>query len=266
MQNKYKARALFIASAAAMGAFALQGCSTSPAIGGSAAGSASAHAGSLEHCDSTMGTISIVEDRNSDWYHDLHYKYRLNSTIPLLRLMVQQSNCFVVVERGRGMRSMARERDLQNSGELRSGSRFHKGQLVAADYSLNPSINFSSNTGGLTGGVAGLLPSRFRGVGAAIGGLKFKQASTTLIMVDNRSGVQLAAAQGSSTSTDFNAWGTFFGHHAASLGGYSRTPEGKVIAAAFADAYNQMVISVRNYKAQEVKGGLGKGGRLKVSD
>ena len=42
------------------------------------------------------------------------------------------------------------------------------------------------------------------------------------------------------------------------------TPQGKVIAAAFMDAYNNMVISLRNYKAQEVKGGLGRGGQLKV--
>ncbi|MCG7908795.1 MAG: curli assembly protein CsgG, partial [Candidatus Thiodiazotropha taylori] len=30
--------------------------------------------------------------------------------------------------------------------------------------------------------------------------------------------------------------------------------------------YNQMVRALRNYKAQTVKGGLGKGGRLKVGE
>jgi hypothetical protein len=48
------------------------------------------------------------------------------------------------------------------------------------------------------------------------------------------------------------------------LGGYTNTPEGKVLASAFADAYNQMVKAVKSYKAQEVKGGLGAGGRLGV--
>ncbi|MDO9068278.1 MAG: peptidoglycan-binding protein, partial [Deltaproteobacteria bacterium] len=38
------------------------------------------------------------------------------------------------------------------------------------------------------------------------------------------------------------------------------------IAAAFMDAYNNIVRSLRNYKAQEVKGGLGKGGQLKVGN
>jgi hypothetical protein len=37
-----------------------------------------------------------------------------------------------------------------------------------------------------------------------------------------------------------------------------------VLAGAFADAYNQLVVSVRSYKAQEVKGGLGTGGGLGV--
>ncbi len=50
----------------------------------------------------------------------------------------------------------------------------------------------------------------------------------------------------------------------AGLGGFSRSPEGKATVAAFMDAYNNMVVSLRNYKAQEVKGGLGRGGQLKV--
>ena len=47
-------------------------------------------------------------------------------------------------------------------------------------------------------------------------------------------------------------------------GGYSSTPEGKIIIAAFTDSYNQLVKVVRNYRAQTVKGGLGTGGALGV--
>ena len=47
-------------------------------------------------------------------------------------------------------------------------------------------------------------------------------------------------------------------------GGYSSTPEGKIIIAAFADSYNQLVTAVRSYKAQTVRGGLGTGGTLGV--
>ena len=59
-------------------------------------------------------------------------------------------------------------------------------------------------------------------------------------------------------------FGGFFGGFAGAGGGYSNTPQGKVVVAAFADSYNQMVKALRNYKAQTVKGGLGTGGRLGV--
>lgn len=51
---------------------------------------------------------------------------------------------------------------------------------------------------------------------------------------------------------------------AGGASGFSNTPEGKIIVAAFADSYNQMVKALRNYKAQTVRGGLGTGGRLGV--
>jgi hypothetical protein len=87
-----------------------------------------------------------------------------------------------------------------------------------------------------------------------------------LTLIDNRSGVQVAASEGSASKTDFGAFGSVFGGSAGgALGGYTNTAQGKVIAAAFMDAFNQMVVSLRNYKAQSVQGqGLGGGGRLGV--
>ena len=71
--------------------------------------------------------------------------------------------------------------------------------------------------------------------------------------------------EGNATATNFGAaMGAFGGGVGGGLGGFSRSPEGKATVAAFMDAYNNMVISLRNYKAQEVKGGLGRGGQLKV--
>ncbi|MFI0377846.1 MAG: curli assembly protein CsgG, partial [Candidatus Thiodiazotropha sp.] len=66
---------------------------------------------------------------------------------------------------------------------------------------------------------------------------------------------------------DYNLFGVLFGGGAfGGAGAFTNTPEGKVITAAFADSFNQMVKALRNYKAQTVKGGLGKGGRLKVGN
>lgn len=235
---------------------------------GSAGGESSDNVNAaLERCPSTLGTMTLVEDQNSHWYHYLNRELGLGSTTPVLRLLVQQSNCFVVVERGRALNNMMQERSFEESGELRTGSKFQKGQMVAADYSMSPSITFSNqDSGGLAAGLGGLIGGKLGGLVGAVGGnLKFKEASTLLTLVDNRSGVQLAAAEGSSKGTDFGAVGALFsGSAGGALGGYTKTAEGKVLVAAFTDSYNNLVRATRNYKAQEVKGGLGTGGHLKV--
>ena len=242
----------------------LVGGGSKPAVSGATGGATAANAAStLERCDQSLGTIGVVEDQNAGWYQTLR-SHKLGSTVPVLRMMIQQSNCFVVVERGGAMQNMAMERNLQKSGEMRGSSNFGAGQMVAADFTMKPEITFSQNTGGMGGGLAGF--SRSLGMLSAVAGsLKTNEASTTLIMIDNRSGVQLAAAEGSAKNTDFNVFGSAFGWAGgAGAGGYSNTPEGKIIIAAFADSYNQLVTAVRSYKAQTVKGGLGTGGTLGV--
>lgn len=238
--------------------------SAKTAATGSAAGTSTQNVNSaLEHCDSPLGTMSVVEDRYAPWYTYLTTQWKLGPTTPVLKLLAQQSNCFVVVERGRGMDNVMQERQLRDSGELREESKFEKGQMVAADYSINPSITFSNNN---AGGVGGAIGGLFGTVGALVGSsLNFKEASTLLTLVDNRSSVQLAAAEGSAKNVDFGALGGLFsGGVGGGLGGYTNTAEGKVIVAAFTDSYNNLVSSLRTYKAQEIEGGLGTGGSLKV--
>jgi len=252
------------ASAGCVATMPTAGGGSGTAVTGAAGGATAENANSsLERCDESLGTLGIVEDQGATWYRYLA-NYKLGSTVPVLRLMVQQSNCFVIVERGAAMQHVSMERELQRSGEMRSGSNMGPGQMVAADYTMSPSITFSENTGGMGGGLFG-LSGRLGILGAVAGGLKSNEASTTLIMIDNRSGVQLAAAEGSAQNTDFNLFGTAFGWAGgAGAGGYSKTPEGKVIIAAFTDSYNQLVRAVRNYRAQTVRGGLGTGGALGV--
>lgn len=258
---------------AAVAVLALTGCNaTAPKIGdenaktaatGAAGGANAENANTqLEKCAKSMGTVAVVEDQHADWWITMQ-SYKLKSTIPVLRMLIQQSNCFVVVERGAAMRNMQQERALQQSGELRNNSNFGKGQMVAADYSINPSITFSQKgTGGIGAALGGLGGGLF---GAVAGGMKFNDASTMLVLVDNRSGVQLSAAEGSSRNTDFNLFGGLFGGSGgAAAGGFTNTPEGKVITAAFIDSFNQMVRALRNYKPQTVEGGLGTGGTLSV--
>lgn len=218
----------------------------------------------LEKCPLPLGTVSIFEDRELPWWSD--YRSRapdLGSTVPVIRMMVQHSNCFVVVERGAAMRAMRDERRLMQEGEVREGSNFGKGQMVASDYTISPSVQFAGKTGGFGGLVGGLLGDT---AAALVGKFDKNEAETTLLLIDNRSGVQLGSAIGSAKNYDLTGGigALFKGGNVGGLGGYSRTPEGKIIVAAFADSYNQMVEILRNYKTQEVEGGLGKGGRLGV--
>src|SRR3546814_16815358 len=64
--------------------------------------------------------------RSAEWYQtwraNMQGDRTTTSIVPIVRLLAQQSNCFAVVERGRAMDAMARERGLMDSGELRQRS------------------------------------------------------------------------------------------------------------------------------------------------
>ncbi len=234
---------------------------------GAAGGSSSVNANpSLERCPAPLGTLAVDDGRGKEWYASFGAATKITTIEPLIRLAVQQSNCFVITSVGnnRTESRMSAITDKQrNSGEFRAGSNQQKGQRVAADYYMEPSIIIDNDaTGQLAAGVGGL----FGGVGALVGGAMQSKASVvTLSMFDIRSGVQISISEGNATATNFGAaMGGLGGGAVAGLGGFSRSPEGKATVAAFMDAYNNMVISLRNYKAQEVKGGLGRGGQLKV--
>lgn len=71
-----------------------------------------------------------------------------------------------------------------------------------------------------------------------------------LTMIDNRFGVQIAAAEGSALKTDIGGFGSPFGATGVGAGrvrlsGHNHTPQGKVITAAFMDACNNIVRSLR---------------------
>jgi len=258
---------------AALAVLTLAGCSTmdmgsqkAKTVATGAAGGADADNANtqLERCDSSLGTISLVENQTAGWYTILTQEYRLPPTAQLLRLMIQQSNCFIVVERSAaGMQALQRERALMGAGEMRGGSNMGGGQMVAADYSLSPEVIISERgtrgVGAGLGAIGGIL-------GLLAGNMTSSDASVMLTLVDNRSGVQVSASEGSARNTDFGGLIGLFGSSAGGVGGaYNRTPQGKVIAAAFMDGYNSMVNSLRNYRAQTVRGqGLGGGGRLGV--
>ena len=246
--------------------------------GGSAAQGAAGPSGStqgsesaLERCDKPMGAIAVVEPQ--DFVISALLDYGLQSPVGVVRMMIQQSNCFIVVERGQGMNNMMQERALMEAGQLRESSNIGRGQIVIADFILKPGVVFSeSDAGGIGAVLGGFLGSAGRVIGGLAGGLKFKEAQTSMLVADARSGVQVASATGSAKKADLALGGLLIGGAAgAGLGGYGNTNEGKVIVASLMDNYNHIVVAVRNQPSlQRDVGTLGQeaasGGSKKAGD
>lgn len=248
------------------------GGSSQPSYSGGAAAGKNSTAKGIERCAKPMGTLAIHEDQRSDWFAYLTRNYKLTSTVPVIKTILQQTNCFVIVERGKMMNNMMQERALQQSGEMRKvntkkskKNRNWKNQMVAADFAINPEIFFSDADTAGAGAAAGAVGGGLLGILA--GGFSKKETQVSLTMIDNRSGVQIASAIGHASATDFLGFSKLVGSGGGgALGAYSRTPEGKTLVNAFVDAINQMVVALNNYEAQSVEGGLGQGGTLEIAD
>ena len=197
----------------------------------------------VAHCAKSLGTVAI-KDAQSQWWT----QYRLGNPESLIKLIVQKSGCFKLVDRGAGLEMMKSERDLVGDDELQRGSNIGKGQMVAADYFILPDIvTQDENTGG--GGVGGAIGGLFgRKAGGIFGGINTKklEAHTLLTLTNARTGVQEQIAEGTAKKTDvsFGAGGGVFGAGlglAAAGGGYADTDIGKVVATAYVITYNNLV-------------------------
>lgn len=207
--------------------------------------SSAAGAQGLQRCDKPIGTMAVVEPQ-SEAIIALR-RYNLESPTSLIRVMIQQSNCFVVLERGAAMQNLMRERELAMQGELQQGSNVSKGQMKAADFILTPNVIFSErNAGGIGGVVGGVLGSRNPMLGVLAGGLKFREAQTSILVSSVRTGVQVASGEGKAKKRDFGLGMLgLAGGQVGGVVGYTNTNEGKVIAASFLDNFNTIVTSMR---------------------
>ena len=200
-------------------------------------------------CTRKLGTIAIVEPDNQ-WWRELN----LGSPEAILKIFVQKSGCFSLVNRGRSMQSRAMERALADNGELQSGSNVGRGQVKTADYFLEPNIvsaNRNSGGGGV-GAAAGALGGLFGGAGHVIGGLaggisvKKGEANVTLSVVNARTTEEEALVEGYFRKRDLS-WaggggvGWWGGFGAAGATGYQNTEIGQVIVLAYLDAYTKLV-------------------------
>lgn len=195
-------------------------------------------------CTRRLGTVAIV-DPDNQWWRELN----LGSPEAIIKIFVQKSGCFGLVNRGRSMASRNLERAMADSGELQAGSNLGKGQVKAADYFLQPDIVTTNNNSG-GNAIGGMLGGFLGGstVGALMGGIsiKKKEATVTLSLVNARTTEEEAMTEGYFRKTDLG-WGAgggagwWGGAAAAGAGGYQNTDIGQVITLAYLDAYIQLV-------------------------
>jgi hypothetical protein len=240
----------FVIASAILVLFALVSCrQTDLGEGGSKVSGSAGPAGAkdaateLVTCGEAIGTISLAESPHG---YTVLSQYQLPPTpLPLIRVMMQQSGCFKVVDRAAGLRGTIQEQDLKEQGILKAETVVKKGEGIGARMTLTPSLTFSeSNAGGGIAGLIGMIPVLRDWAGLA-SGVKFKEAQVVLLLTDNETTEQLAAATGSARATDLGVGGLVIGKVIGGAAGWGITNEGKVIAAAFLDAHNKLVAQAR---------------------
>lgn len=201
----------------------------------------------IPRCQRNLGTIAIVEPEHQWWR-----EFNLGSPESILRVFVQQSGCFSLVNRGRSMQSRAMERALADQGELQEGSNVGGGQVRTADYFIEPDIistNRNSGGGGVGGVLGGLAGGLLGGrAGALVGGINVRrgEANVVLSVVNARTTVEEALTEGYARKSDvgFAAGAALWGGGnwgGVGGGGYQNTEIGQIIVLAYLDAYTKLV-------------------------
>lgn len=198
----------------------------------------------LATCPAPLATVAVMENPRGYLYRG-KYPNLPESPVPLVRLLMQQSGCFRVVDRFLGLEGTRTEIELQREGLARDNSTLRRRQVLEAQYTLTPNLVFSEeNAGDLLGGFLAMIPV-LRDYAGVASHIKFKEAQVTFFLTDNETTEQLGAAEGSARATDLGAGGFLIGKLGGAGAGWGHTNEGKVIAAAFLDATNKLIPRVR---------------------
>lgn len=202
----------------------------------------------VPRCERSLGTIALVEERAAGGTEEglppgLAAMMRMAQAqnggnqrvdpLPLLKLLVAQSGCFQVVDRGEGFDALQRERQLAAGGSVAGAN--NQATLKAADYLLQAKVLYSdSDAGGSGGGLGSMFP----------GGLGFKQkvksSQTMLTLIEVKTGIQQAIATGAARKKDLSILGGGLLTNAGvgALGGaYTSTDMGKITSIAMLDAF-----------------------------
>lgn len=198
----------------------------------------------VPRCGRKLGTLSIADgDDPYGWT-----QHSLGPPAKLLRVLVQRSGCFNLVDRGTGLNAAQLERNIGGNLGLQRRSNVGQGQIKAADYVLVAEIqgaNANVSGGGAGAAIGGLLGGRV--LGGLLGGIRTKklEANTVLSLTNVRTTETVAVEDGYAVKKDtsfgvggFLGGGGFGG---GGGGGYESTDIGRVITLSFIQAYSKMV-------------------------
>jgi curli biogenesis system outer membrane secretion channel CsgG len=198
----------------------------------------------VPHCLRKLGTVSVMDgDDPSGWT-----QFQLAGPQKLLKVLVQRSGCFNLVDRGSGLSAAQRERDIGGGLGMQRGSNVGQGQIKAADYVLVAEDQAADRDSGGSGvGVAagGLIGHGFGGLLGGISSHKM-EANTVLSLTNVRTTETIAVQDGyaakNSISFGGGAGGGWWGGAAGLVGGgYDNTDIGRIVTLSFIQAYSKMV-------------------------
>lgn len=198
----------------------------------------------VPRCTRKLGTLSIVDgDDPRGWT-----QYQLTSPQKLLKVLVQRSGCFNLVDRGSGLQAAERERAIGGNLGLQRGSNVGQGQIKAADYVMVAEVQgANSNVSGSAAGgiVGGLIGGRLGGLAAGIRSKKL-EANTVLSITNVRTTETIATTEGYAAKNNISFGGGggvgFLGGGLGAVGGgYDNTEIGRIVTLAFIQAYTNLV-------------------------
>lgn len=198
----------------------------------------------VPRCFRKLGTLSIVDgDDPRGWT-----QYSLAPPQKLLKVLVQRSGCFNLVDRGSGLQAAERERAIGGNLGLQRGSNVGQGQIKAADYVLVAEVQGANSnvSGSAVGGiVGGLIGGRLGGLAGGIRSKKL-EANTVLSITNVRTTETIATTEGYAAKNNISFGGGggvgFLGGAMGGVGGgYENTEIGRIVTLAFIQAYSNLV-------------------------
>lgn len=195
-------------------------------------------------CKQPVGSLRIVEPENTTAWSSVG----LSLPTRIIRVLVNDSKCFTVVDRGAAFDAAQLERNLASSGMLQSGQNIGAGQIRAADYVLVPDLlSQNANAGGTNLNAAGSQNAVWGKASAKASYSSHKKsAEVVLTLIDVRTSEQLASVSAEAKISDkmvaLAAQGKGRGIDGqVGFSNWSNTEIGKVVQEAYGNAFKSLL-------------------------